>query len=287
MLTALRELIGLSRAAALARKGQAPRMEKAKRLLVRARRRAEGAQLLRDEGHLAEALRLARAALEDAERAALLAGEPAPPGQLTGGDPELDAEVGNAHLDRLRETLRTVRRMTRHLAPIRSSPLRVRLRRVGRGLLALALVAAAAFGVYRRFHPAPRIEVSASHERGNGDWPASFAFDGDPHTEWMLEDRARGWIQFDFMPPRDLEVVRIMNGINPPYYDRAVREYRVEARVASDPAPVIHAGRFDTYSRSPQWQTVELHLEQVRSVRIYAESFHDRGVSLAEVSFER
>lgn len=293
VLAFVREFFGLSRAAELARAGHDPQMSEAKRFLALAVQRADAAASLWEEGHGAVAFRLVHEALGDAALAMTLAQRPvgeAMVGQIAQAKrlraPALNEELRPAHHDRFRATMRIVRRLTGRLAPLRSTPRRVSLRRARRIASVALILGGLAYGGYREVVPRPRIEVSASHERGGGEWPATFAFDGDPDTEWMLEDRANGYLQFDFFPPRDLAAIRILNGFNPPYDDRAVRNYRVEVVALSTPRPTVIPGEFEEYTTTPEWRRIELDIEQVTRVRVYADTYHQRGGTIAEVSFE-
>ncbi len=293
MLAFVREFFGLARAAELARAGQDPRMGAAKRILARAVQRADAAVSLWDEGHRAVALGLVHEALDDAIEATALARRPierAARGRIAEarktGAPALNEQIRPAHHDGFRAAIRIVRRLTRDLAPLRSTLRRVTLRRARRRAGMVLVVAGLGFLGYRELFPPPRIEVSASHERGGGEWPATFAFDDDADTEWMMEDRANGYLQFDFFPPRDLAAVRILNGFNPPYEDRAVRDYRIEVVADSTSMPTVIPGAFEEYTNTPEWRRIELGIEDVSRVRVYADTYHQRGGTIAEVAFE-
>jgi hypothetical protein len=175
------------------------------------------------------------------------------------------------------------------MQPLLLTPVRVSAKRMGRFAAVAALAAVLLFLGYRWAFPAPKITVTASEERGRGEHPATFAFDGNPQTEWLLENRHRGYLDFELVPPRRIAAVKLLNSHNAPFNDRATRRYRIELHGDAD-QPTVLRGEFAQLSPSPEWVSVPVGVEGglrgVDHVRIYADSHHGEGAGLAEVAFD-
>lgn len=292
MLGFLRELFTLSRAARLAQLGAGDASNDTKWTALAAAQRFRAAELLFTEGAHVEGLRLVLEALElavdvaarvelEVPRSIDEAIERARRGGLV---PALDPEIRPVHRDRFGTAARAARWLVNALEPLTLRPARLHFRRVVRAVALLTALAGIGVGAYFRAFPVPVTEVSASHERGNGQWPATFAYDGDPATEWLMEDHRVGFLELAFSPPRDLAAIRLLNGSNPPYGDRAVRDYRIEVVANSTSMPTSLRGTFEEHSDTPRWREIDLGIREVTLVRIHVVSFHGLGGSLAEVS---
>lgn len=306
-LSYVREFFGLARAARLAQVGQKRELDETERLAKLARQRLDAGESLWDAGYQAEGLRLVAEGFDAATRATCTAA--GPDMELAGAfdtlevaprvrarvegvtksavieEPALDEEILPEHRLRYEDTIRAGRSLTDAASAVLRSPLRVKLMRVGRAAaVLLSLLALGAVG-YRWAFPPASIQISASEERGRGQHPASFAFDGNPRTEWLMEDRHRGYLEFTLVPSRSLDSIRILNAYNPPHNDRGVRDYRIEV-VGSGSEPTILRGRFEEIDESPEWREIEIDEADVSLLRIHVDSFHMNGGGIAEVTLQ-
>jgi hypothetical protein len=253
------------------------------------RRRREAAEALWLSGFPAEALRLASEAVELAREARRDAGLDAGE-ELTGALPALDSipslddQVTKEHAARFRALVaRQIRLSDEHpeleLDAKQISGLRVtRIASVVCALLvAVALVAFAARG------------SRTLRAKGSASWDARFeaanAVDGNETTEWILPDRAPGWIEVDVVPRRKIDRIKLMNVRNPPNADRATKEFHVDVL---DGGKVVKSfdGQFDAPSATPSWQTLSVGGVKGDRVRIEIRSWFLSGGGLAEIQVE-
>ena len=99
-----------------------------------------------------------------------------------------------------------------------------------------------------------------------------------------MEDHRVGFIELRFVPPRDLAAIRLLNGRNPPYGDRAVCGYRIEVVSNTTSMPTNIDGTFEEHTDTPEWREIELGIREVTRVRGHVRSVYGLGGSLAEVS---
>ncbi len=125
----------------------------------------------------------------------------------------------------------------------------------------------------------PHVTVSGMFSR---DFPASYAVDGIESTEWDLPDRSTGWLQISFSSPRRVHGVRILNGHNKFYMDRAAERIRVTAY--SKNGPVASAeGRFNGITEERSALDLNLDAEHVSDIRVDVLSYFGSGAAIAEV----
>ena len=111
------------------------------------------------------------------------------------------------------------------------------------------------------------------------------AIDGDLNTEWLLPDRTAGWLEVRFEQPRQIANIRLRNGHNRNYNDRATNEYTVQVFVNGEAVREIEAS-FDPMSATPEWVTHEIGVDNVHRIRFTARSWYRTGASLAELGWD-
>lgn len=119
----------------------------------------------------------------------------------------------------------------------------------------------------------------------NATYFASKAVDNDPNSEWLLPDRATGWIDVEISPPRAVRIVRLLNARNVPYNDRATGEFRVESSLKGAPLAGVD-GAFPGFSAAPMWRDVTLDGQTVDHIKVFVRSFHEAGGGFAEITIE-
>ncbi|MBX3247905.1 MAG: hypothetical protein KF901_12060 [Myxococcales bacterium] len=200
--------------------------------------------------------------------------------------PELDAAVSATHAELYKELFRARADADRALTPTTYSPTQVRWRvaqRIATSSLALLLAVVLAYFAIRT----PRtVTASASaHFRNDPQFGPDRVFDEDPNTEWLLNDGQTGWLEARLSPPRDMRQLRILNGHNRQYNDRAVKEYALELYDAAGTKVFETEGEFD-FSPSPEWVSHDLSATQVERIRFTVKSFHRSGAALAEIAWD-
>jgi hypothetical protein len=277
------------------------RRERARRAFLLVRQRLHAAELLFAQGHRAEALAIlergaasgveAAQALSDREDAAAalaaigfderdVATMMAALDALAARTERLEGEIAGADQDRYYALLSSMRRSIVFLDQATfDRPLLV-MRVVKRAAWIAAGVAAFATFVFFATYDPPRLEATATQTQG--DWPAEFAVDGRPRTEWIGHDRQLPELTIAVVPPRDLTAVRILNGHNRHYNDRAVKDYRVELYRGQELVQGID-GTFPSLSPSPEWVEHPVDAPGIDRVKLIVRSFHRTGAAIAEI----
>lgn len=260
-----------------------------------ARRRREAAEALWLAGFPAEALRLAREAVELAREARREAGLDAGPDVDAGASdasdaagtlaaqPMLDAQVRPEHAARFRALVDRQIRLGEANPELELEPQQITRLRVSRiaGVAASALAFVGLVVLVIRGPHLLRAKASASYDN---HFEALNAVDANETTEWLLPDRAPGWIEVEVIPKRKLKRVKLMNARNKPYADRATKEFHVDLL---DGGKVVKSfdGQFDAYSAEPTWRTLDAGV-RADVVRIEIRSWFVSGGGLAEVQVE-
>lgn len=282
--------------------------------LALGRQKVQAGDALWNNGHVAEGLRLGREALDATLEAAPLVaratGDGAP-GEIASilakrglspaaiarvidvrarahaeALPPRDAEVSRTHAA-LYDAMQLARRdVDRALDPASRPPRTIRLERAGRIALAvlavLIVVGAAAFALW----PRHGLHAEASAQFGTGHtFAPSNAIDGQPETEWLLPDAVSGHVEVRSWPAQRVERVVLLNARNPPYHDRASREYRVEL-FAGDRSLRTIEGAFESLERDPEPVAIDVGIDGVDRVRVTIVSWHGLGGGLAEITIE-
>lgn len=311
----LKEYFLLSDAQAAAKRVPEDARAAISRTLGVARRRAEAAERLWSNGHTAEGLRLAIDALALTRRAlpafaeasgAALADAPGMEAyrpvlaerglgkrRIDGvleleralDDrplPELDEDVEAAHGDLFHRVIQARTTLDGALAPAASTPTQLawtRNWRIGLTVLIFASACAAAWFLTRR----PEGVTAVASDYTNV-YDGSLTIDGDEATEWQLPDRTLGHVVITIEPPVRVTTLRLLNGHNRFYNDRAVRGYRVELFSDDEVARTID-GEFGAFEDAPQWVEHAVGLDSVDRIRFNVRSHHRIGAALAEIEW--
>lgn len=281
--------------------------------LALGRQRAEAGEALWSNGHAAEGLRLAVDALASTLLAAsALRPEVDAEGEVGWRDvltargasadrvdalartlalaeqplPELDASVSTTHAELYKELFRARAAVDAWLSPACLTTGQVRWKVAQRWstvALSVGLVAIALFFMLRT----PRtVSVTANgFFRSDPQFGPDKATDDDPNTEWLLNDGQTGWLEARLSPPRDLTQVRVLNGHNRHFNDRAIKEVQVELFDASG-QKVFENDAEMAFSPTPSWLEIPVSATNVERIRLNVRSHHRVGAALAELSFE-
>ncbi|MBN2359137.1 MAG: discoidin domain-containing protein [Deltaproteobacteria bacterium] len=259
--------------------------DRARRALALCSQRARSAETLWNLHFRSTALTLARGAFDAAQeaRAAVLGEQGAEALALAWPSADLlDREVAREHtalFSRARSAWESTEREIRDRILVPGEILR---QRIARGATTAVIgIAVIVFGVLYLVRP---VTMSARGESYPGH-PAQNAVDGDPSTEWLLPSNKTGKLEITFSRPRDIDGVKIINGRNEHYGDRAVKDYRLELR-RDGKVLAATTGVFAAIEQSPQPVAVDLAANGVDQVIVEVTGFHKAGGGLAEVSFE-
>lgn len=285
--------------------------------LALGRQKHEAAEALWSTGNYAEAIRLAREALEATvgalTRSSGNAGGLREPGGAGGSEvehrlvatgtsssraafvrrvlqtardaslPVLDADVSPMHDDLQRDFLAARLVVDGVVRVVTLRPRDVLMQRAARVLvvvITLAVVTAAAVIALR---PPPLVTVTCSaHWNNVSDSDAPNVIDQDPDTEWSLPDRTQGWLELRLNPPHSVDKLRILNGRNRPWDDRGANALRVEVMASGRP-PKRLSTSFPQWKPEPTWQDLAIATPNVERIRIYVDTWHRAGGSIAEV----
>ncbi|UJR81282.1 discoidin domain-containing protein [Sandaracinus amylolyticus] len=200
--------------------------------------------------------------------------------------PRLDADVNAAHADLYQQIARARLDVERALAYAAMSPRELGVTRIARiataAVLGVALIAALVF-VMRTPH---EVTADASATFANSPtFGAGNAIDGDVNSEWLLPDRASGWVETRLSPPRHVARVTLTNAKNAPHFDRATREYRIELYSGGRVVEQID-GEFASFERDPQPVSHDFDADGIDRVRFVSRSHHNLGGGLAEMTVE-
>jgi hypothetical protein len=259
--------------------------------LALAAQKREAARRLMLHGARAEALSLAWQALSHARSAA---GQ-VPSQASTHADqlaraveaeplPVLDAGVGAAHEDLFEELLSASLALESDLIDAtltERAAATLRWVRPAFAAFAALLVLLGAFLLARK-RPVT-VEASATAEPA---LVADHLIDGDEKTEWALPDRTPGYVDVVMAEPRKVARIKLLNSKNLPSGERGVREFKVEAFLAGNQVVKAVEGAFSTWSREPQWQTVDLDVPNVTRLRVSVKTWFGAGGGLTELVVE-
>ncbi|MCB9596238.1 MAG: hypothetical protein H6719_26180 [Sandaracinaceae bacterium] len=312
----LKEYFLLSNAQATAKRVPEDARTALARTLGVAKGRAEAAERLWSNGHTAEGLRLAVDALGLAKEAlpaftdATGAARGAEPGTAAYrgvlGDrglskrridalldvekslaeralPMLDEDVESADGELFHQVLGAAAALDGALSPAASTPSTLawtRNWRIGLTIFVAVGVCVAAYVLTRRPEG-----VNAVASDFTNVYDGSLAIDGDEATEWQLPDRTLGHVVVTIEPPVRVDTLRLLNGHNRHYNDRAVRAYRVELFSDDEVAQTID-GEFSTFEEHPEWVEHEVGLAEVDRIRFSVRSYHRIGAALAEIQWQ-
>jgi len=194
--------------------------------------------------------------------------------------PVLDSDIGPTHADLFRRALHARDLLDGALAPAAMTPGEIVWTRAIRWGATAAAVLAAIFALYLVLRVPQRATAQASAVLAG--YPAENVADGDEATEWLLPNRTPGWIELTLDPVRDVGELRLLNSHNGHYNDRATRNYRIEVFSGGRVAKTLN-GSFPAFSPNPEWQSVDVDVDDVDRIRIHVLTHHLAGGGLAEV----
>lgn len=246
---------------------------------VRAKQKRDAAEALWIAGCPAEALRLAREAVDvlrtvdDAARAEV---EPV-------ALPELDEDVLPEHGDRFRALVDEADRLLGAQAARAldtKAVARARTNRIATAVSVVLAVLALSWIVLRT----PRVLKAEASAQWDGRYDAAKAVDGSDRTDWLLPDKATGWLDVQVVPARKVSKLKVMNARNVPYNDRATHEFHVDAYRNGQVVRSFDA-KFDGFSPDPAWRTFDVG-EKVEKFRLTVKSHHKSGGGFSEIEVE-
>ena len=294
----LREFFVLKEAEALSTKLSADVRESVARDVTIARQKREAAEVLWLGGGPAEALILARDALDHIARAVERAHEggagPALPPKLaelrtdvsSKPLPAIDTELGDADPVRFYAMIAAHDELRSLVEPAAMSRTEVVRRR--RGRTAWAAGAAVVLVLFAYFATrTPRVLKPAASAAYDEAHNAAQSVDGRTETEWLLPNKQTGWIEFTVLPTRKLKRIKLLNGHNPPYNDRQTKDYHLDVIGAGGKVLKTIDGSFGDFNTAPSPVVLALDTaERVERIRFEVKSFHKDGAALSEVEVD-
>lgn len=263
-----------------------------------ARQKREAAEVLWLGGGTAEALALARDALDRIATAvehahAVDAAPPVPEAaaalrsEVTAKPlPALDADVVDADTPRFNAMLAAHDELRSLVEPAATPPTELPRKRLVRAAWAAGAVAALVVGAIY-LGRTPRVlsaQASAAYDDAH---IAAKAVDGRNETEWLPLDKQLGWLDVTVLPARKVKRVKLLNGHNPPHNDRQTKEYRLVLTSAGGKVLKTVDNSFGEFSASPTMVTIDVNTsEKVEKIRVEVKSFHNSGAAIAEVEVE-
>jgi len=199
--------------------------------------------------------------------------------------PEWDEDVKPTHGELFQRLVAAQRRIDSTLNPgvlAKREILWARVTRVGGAAL---LVIAAAVGSYLALRTPPGVHVTASAQWSPEYGGPELAMDGDPNTEWQTPNNQNGWLQITIEPPAAVQTLRILNGHNRQYNDRAMRSATIEIYDDGELARTIDQ-QWPRLAPDPEWNEYEVGLQEVDKIRVEVHSFHANGAALAEIEWQ-
>jgi hypothetical protein len=148
------------------------------------------------------------------------------------------------------------------------------------GSVAVVLVGLAALLV--RLNDRPPVEASAELR---DEFSAARIVDGNPDTEWLLPDQTPGWIGVSFAP-RPLKTIRLLNGHNRTYNDRAVNDFRIEVYLGRKQVHTSKHSFGPGVNAKPDWVRLPVQVAKADSIVVLVDSWHKNGGALAELAWE-
>jgi hypothetical protein len=212
----------------------------------------------------------------DFERVAAL---PASPASGARSGPSLDAAL-DAFLASADDVHRAVEM---HVLPLAKRRVLTLRRLAAPALVGLLVVGALARSLALR--PGVRVHASAVF-LDDPTFAAHFAADGQVDTEWLPPDATPGLLDVTLFPRRTVHRLKITNGHNRGYMDRAVRDFTVEL-LSHGRVQLQRSGRFEKVDAAAPPLVLDVgEVKGIDEVRFSVVSWHGRGAALAEIAFE-
>ncbi len=162
----------------------------------------------------------------------------------------------------------------------------VTVRRLSRGAWVLVALAGLGVGAWFALRGGSDVLATATGVYGNDPmFGPERAVDGDNATEWLLPDNAEGVLELRLAHPRRVDRVRLVNGHNREFNDRATAAYELEVYAGARLLKKV-SGRFATLVPTPQPVTVPIGVDGADRVRFLVKGHHRSGGALAEISVE-
>jgi hypothetical protein len=147
--------------------------------------------------------------------------------------------------------------------------------------LALGLVTALGIVLAVSWRTWGRMRIRASATLGT-EYPASNVLDGNDTTEWLAPEAKDAWLEIRPPRPRRVQSVRVYNGHNRFYMDRALRRFRVTL-FAGDKQVASAEKEFTRLTDRTSLLDVEVAGTGVTLVRLDALSHFGAGVAIGDV----
>ena len=162
----------------------------------------------------------------------------------------------------------------------------VMVRRISRGGWALVALAALCVGAWFALRGGPEVTATATGVYGDDPmFGPDRAVDDDTATEWLLPDNQPGALELRVKRPRRIERVRLVNGHNREFNDRATNAYEVEVYAGERLLKKV-AGSFPQLLPAPLPVNIAIGVDGADRVRFVVKSHHRFGAALAEISLE-
>jgi hypothetical protein len=118
------------------------------------------------------------------------------------------------------------------------------------------------------------------------DYAPEKAIDGDPMTAWLTPDRVgSGWLDLTLTSPRAVGTLHVLPS-NPPWNDRTVRDARIEASLAGSVVKGIDFTFPAPTSKEPTWTDVPLDAPKCDHIRFIVKSNYGVSAGIAEVEIK-
>ncbi|HHH31052.1 MAG TPA: discoidin domain-containing protein [Polyangiaceae bacterium] len=149
----------------------------------------------------------------------------------------------------------------------------------------MVLVVGSAVGAYLGLRTPEGIHATASAQWSPDFGGPAGAIDGDPNSEWQTPNHETGWLEITIEPPVAMNHLRVLNGHNRQYNDRAIRSATIEVYNDGELARSFDP-EWTEINPSPEWIEFDLGLDEVDRIRVVVNAFHSEGAALAELQWD-
>ncbi|HEX5657900.1 MAG TPA: hypothetical protein VFX59_11930 [Polyangiales bacterium] len=207
--------------------------------------------------------------------------------RAVGAIPATDDTIVEQDVQRLHGALRVCRVVESAIADVNRPP-----RERTRGLIAhgaigliFALIAVSQIWLAQlELERYPSASASATERKLETRYGPQNLVDLHPDTEWLGE-AVPAWVDLKFRSPRAIKAVLVRNGHNPPWNDRATKDFHVEL-YRRDRLLARASAQFPELELVSLPVAVKVHAERVDRVRLVVDSVHGLGASLAEIEIQ-
>jgi hypothetical protein len=258
----------------------------------------EAAETLWPRGSTAEALQLARAAVELVQSALAKFPEPYPAwleqGKTLAADatkrlaevplPVLEADTLPAHEELFRALIDALIAIETLAGPTLAAP--SDLRRVSNVRIVSAVtgvVVAIALLVFWLHAPAFSHAIASGQIATEGP---ERAIDGSPTTAWALPDKVgQGWLDLTLGKPRAVRALHVLPS-NPPWNDRAAKDTRIDALLDGVIVKSVDVSFPEPVGKDANWIDVTLDAPKSDHIRITVKSNYKASGAIGEVEIK-